>query len=372
MNIGIICYPSIGGSGLIATQLGLSLAKLGHQIHFISYSVPFKLSTFEPNVYFHEVEPINYPLFNQNLYTFSLTAKIIEVVNEYQLEIVHAHYSIPHSLSAHLAREVSKKNFKIITTLHGTDVTIVGQNQPLFPLNKYGIEMSDRVTTVSQFQKDHTRRYFDIKKEIDLIYNFVDTNVFKPGKGVCERSCLASTSQKIVMHISNFRQLKNPLGIINTFLMVKHQIEAKLVLVGEGPGLTEIKNFCSQHKLRDDVIYMGKIDRVESILPVADCVFLPSYMESFGMALLEAMSCAVPTVSSNVGGIPELVEHGKSGYYADPDDHELMAEYIVSICQSDSLAHQMGQEGRAIAETKFNQQDKVKQYVECYERELSR
>ena len=180
MKIGIICYPSIGGSGLVATQLGVNLAQRGHEVHFISYSAPFKLPQFERNISFHSVDPINYPLFNQNLYTFSLTAKILEVIADYDLDVIHAHYPIPHSLCAHLAREISGRDFKIVTTLHGTDVTIVGQDKPLFPINKYGIEKSDVVTTVSRFQKEHTIQHFDIQHDIDVIYNFIDTDEFQP------------------------------------------------------------------------------------------------------------------------------------------------------------------------------------------------
>ena len=257
MNIGIICYPSIGGSGLIATELGANLAKRGHQVHFISYSVPFKLPTFERNIYFHAVDPVSYPLFNQTLYTFSLTAKIIDVVRDYKLDLVHAHYSIPHSLCAHLAREVCGINFKIITTLHGTDVTIVGQNKPLFSLNKYAIEQSDKVTTVSEFQKKHTNRHFDITKDIEVIHNFVDTDVFKPGISDAP-SCLANKDEKIIMHISNFRPPKNPEGVIKIFYYAQKKIPAKLVLVGDGPGVGEIRNLCKKFDICEHVCFFRK------------------------------------------------------------------------------------------------------------------
>ncbi len=371
MNIGIVCYPSIGGSGLIATELGVNLAKLDHQIHFISYSVPFKLSVFDRNVNFHSVDPINYPLFNQTLYTFSLTAKIIDVVREYKLDLVHAHYSIPHSLCAHLAREVSGCDFKIITTLHGTDVTIVGQNKPLFSLNKYGIEQSDMVTTVSQFQKEHTNRYIGIANEIEVIYNFVDADIFRPvPKGKCRES-LASPDEKIIMHISNFRSPKDPEGVINIFHEVLKKIEAKLVLIGDGPGIGEIKTLCKEFKICDNVCFLGKIDNVENLIPMADCILQPSLRESFGMGLLEAMSCEVPTVSSNVDGIPEVVVDGETGLMANPGDYKTLSEHVIKICSSVDWAKKMGKNGRRVAIERFNKDKIISEYLKCYENVLS-
>ncbi len=370
LRIGIICYPSIGGSGLVATELGKELAGLGHEVHFISYSVPFKLSAYHSNIFFHSVDPINYPLFNQTLYTFSLTAKIVDVVTEYDLDIIHAHYSIPHSLCAHLAREVCSKDIKIITTLHGTDVTLFGRNEPLFSLNKYSIEKSDRVTTVSQYQKDHTIREFNIVQDIDVIHNFVDTETFKPN-GCGNRSCLAARDEKIIMHVSNFRTVKNPQGVIKTFYRVLQQkVKARLVLVGDGPGIGEIKGLCKHYGICDSVSFLGKLDDVETVLSLADCVFQPSFLESFGMVLLEAMACAVPTVSSNVDGIPEVVVEGKSGYMAAPEDVDTLAERIVKICESDTLAAELGAFGRARAIECFSPGEMVGRYVRCYENVL--
>ena len=351
---------------MVATELGVNLAKLDHQVHFVSYSVPFKLPTFERNIYFHAVDPVSYPLFNQTLYTFSLTAKIIDVVREYNLDLVHAHYSIPHSLCAHLAREVCEKDFKIITTLHGTDVTIVGQNKPLFSLNKYGIEQSDMVTTVSEFQKDHTNRYFGITKKIEVIHNFVDTDVFKPAAGNGKSCLLAATDEKVIMHVSNFRAPKNPEGVIKTFYLVQKQIPARLILVGDGPGIGEIRNLCKEFDICERVCFLGKRDSVETVIPFADCVLQPSYLESFGMVLLEAMACEVPTVSSNVDGIPEVVVHGETGFFAPPDNHEELAEYIVRICSSKELAARLGRNGRRRAIDTFNKDKMVSRYVDAY------
>jgi N-acetyl-alpha-D-glucosaminyl L-malate synthase BshA len=370
MRIGIVCYPSIGGSGLVATQLGLRLAELGHDVHFISYATPFKLQQYRPRVQFHAVDPIEYPLFHQTLYTFSLTAKIIEVVEQFDLDVVHAHYSIPHSLCAHLAREITGRDFRIVTTLHGTDVTIVGQDRPLFPINKYGIEKSDVVTTVSQFQRSYTKQRLGIAKEIEVIYNFIDPQVFKPREQ--PHRCLAPPEERLIMHIGNFRQPKNPAGVLQTFIRVARQVpNARLVLVGEGPELGSFRQSCREHHLCDRITYLGAIDNVEMVLPMADCVLQPSYHESFGMVLLEAMACGVPTVSSNVDGIPEVVAHGETGYTAGPDDHDALAAHVVAICRDACLQQRLGQAGRERAISHFHHDHIVPQYLAVYERLLA-
>ncbi len=369
MKIGIVCYPSIGGSGLVATELGLSLAERGHEVHFISYETPFKLTGYVPNVHFHQVDPVNYPLFHQTLYTFSLCSKIIEVATEANLDIVHAHYSIPHSLCAHLAREISGLNFKIVTTLHGTDVTIVGQDRPLYPINKFGIEKSDMVTTVSQFQRQYTRENLGITHDIEVIYNFIDPEQFKPQPE--RQRCLCRDNELMVMHISNFRELKNPIGVIKTFAKVAAAVpEAKLVLIGDGPEITTVRKLCKQEHLCNRINFLGSLDNVETVLPMADVVLQPSYRESFGMVLLEAMACGVATVSSNVDGIPEVVMQGETGYHADPDDHEMLAKHTIDILQDCMLRKSLGQNGRRRAVEVFHADQIVPQYEDCYRRVL--
>ncbi len=368
MRIGILCHPSIGGSGLVATELGVNLARQGHEIHFISHATPFKMPRFERNISFHSVDPISYPLFNQTLYTFALSAKIIEVAEDFHLDLVHAHYSIPHSLCAHLAREISGQKFRIVTTLHGTDVTIVGQDRPLYPINRYGIEQSDCVSTVSQYQKQHTLEHFRISKEIRVIYNFIDPEVFKPDNAKHNvRACLADDDEKIIMHISNFRKPKNPIGLVKTFALVVQQIKARLVLIGDGPDLLEIKHVCQDLGICEKVSFMGRMDNVENVIPAADCILNQSYREAFGMVLLEAMACGVPTVSSNVDGIPEVVVHGETGFMAGPDEHEALAEYLVKICRDEALAQRLGENGRRRAVSVFHKDLIVPQYLECYE-----
>ena len=368
MRIGIICYPSIGGSGLVATELGKNLAKLGHHVHFISYSCPFRLSKYEPNISFHSVDAINYPLFNQSLYTFALTAKIVEVAREYDLNVVHAHYSIPHSLCAHLAREIVGGTFGVVTTLHGTDVTIVGQDKPLYPINRYGIEKSDIVTTVSQYQRQHTLEHFRVDTDIRVIYNFIDPDAFKPyATGNTSRDQMADPDEKIIMHVSNFREPKNPIGVVRSFAKTADRINARLVLVGDGPGMTEIRQHCSELKICEKVTYLGKIDNVEDVLPLADCVFQPSYRESFGMVMLEAMACKVPVVASNADGIPEVVVDGETGILAHPDDHDALADALVRVCEDDDLAKRFANAGRKRAISNFHHSIIVPQYLETYE-----
>jgi N-acetyl-alpha-D-glucosaminyl L-malate synthase BshA len=366
MKIGIICYPGIGGSGLIATVLGVELARQGHEIHFISYSVPFKLPAYGRNIHFHSVDPISYPLFNQQLYTFSLTAKVVEVVDTYKIDVIHAHYSIPHSLCAHLAREISTRDFKIVTTLHGTDVTIVGQDKPLFKLNRYGIERSDLVTTVSEYQQRHTKHYFGIESDIRVIYNFIDSDIFRPRPSATP-SELAAADEKIVMHISNFRPLKNGTAVIRSFHLIPDTVKARLVLVGDGPEVDDLRRLCRELDLADRVSFLGNVANVEHIVPLADCVLQPSYRESFGMALLEAMACGVPTVSSNVDGIPEVVVDGETGYTTEPDDYESIAAHVTRLCTDADKRHSMGMAGRARAIRCFNKTQVVAQYLAAYE-----
>lgn len=371
MRIGIVCHPSIGGSGLIATQLGVGLAQKGHEVHFISRTRPFKLEENLKNVFFHCVEGIEYPLFDTALYTFSLTAKIVEVVSLHQLDVVHAHYSIPHSLCAFLASEISEIKFPTITTIHGTDVTIVGQDKPLYPLNEFSINKSTIVTTVSNFQRQYIKTHFDIKKSIEVIHNFVDIHSFTP-KNFCRsvRQSFAEDDEKILMHISNFRSVKNTATVISVFQLVHQKIKSRLVLLGSGPDIEKIKALGTELDLLDKITFLGDINHVETILPIADCVIQPSFNESFSMVVLEAMACAVPTVSSNVDGIPEVVDEGVTGFMADPDDIVGLVSPILELFRNETLRAEIGNNGRKRAETMFNWDSKVNQYIDCYERAI--
>jgi len=367
MRIGIVCHPSIGGSGVNATELGLGLARKGHQVHFISSSTPVRLTGILDDVSFHYVEPINYPLFDDKLYTFALNAKIGEVAEQYQLDIVHAHYSIPHSLCAHLARQVSGCKFKVVTTIHGTDATIVGQDRPLYPLNRFSIDQSDMVTTVSEYQKKYLIDNFELDKDIRVIYNFVDPAVFTPAKATIEqRQLLARDDEKLIMHISNFRQPKNTLGVVKTFALIVELIGARLVLVGDGPDVTAARNLCKALGIVDRVTFTGMVTQIEKIIANADCVIQPSHRESFGMVALEAMSSGVPPVCSDRDGVPEVVIHGATGFIADPDDHAALGGYLVRICSEPALHKQLAENGRRRALEFFNLHDKVGEYLDNY------
>lgn len=370
MRIGIVCYPSVGGSGLVATTLGRYLARRGHEVHFISYSVPFKLRRFDPHCFFHKVEPVRYPLFEHSLYTFALTAKIIEVVEEHRLELVHAHYSLPHSLCAHLAREVSGLDFRIVTTLHGTDVTVVGQDKPMFPINRYGIEQSDHVTTVSNYQRDHALRHFNIAKTIEVIHNFIDPNVFRPRQP--DREGFATPDDRVVMHISNFRPPKNPEAVIRAFGKALRTVpQALLALVGDGPEMATIRAIARDLGICSRIRHLGNVDSVETVLPYAHCVFQPSRREAFGMVLLEAMASGIPTVSSDVDGIPEVVVHGQTGYTAAVDDHDAMGEALAALCADANLRQRLGRAGRERAVACFHVDRIVPRYEACYQRTLA-
>jgi len=372
MKIAIVCYPSIGGSGLVATELGLALAQRDYEVHFVSYSTPFKLRNYERNIFFHSVEGINYPLFNQSLYTFALTAKIIEVAEDHQIDVVHAHYSIPHSLCAHLAREISSRDFRVVTTPHGTDVTVVGQDKPLFPINRYGIQQSDAVTTVSDFQRQHTLRHFGIPNGVEVIYNFIDPAVFSPAAKSCCRSCWLDEPGEIVMHISNFREPKNPDGVIRGFYhLLQRRPKAYLFLVGDGPGITHIKGLCKELQICKRVRYLGKVENVEGVLPLADVLLQPSFRESFGMALLEGMACEVPAVASDRDGIPEVIVDGETGFLTDADDHEGMAERLAELLGNDALRRRFAKAGRERAVEHFHKDRIVPKYEACYQRVLA-
>ncbi|WP_232775136.1 MULTISPECIES: N-acetyl-alpha-D-glucosaminyl L-malate synthase BshA [unclassified Shewanella] len=367
LRIGIVCHPSIGGSGLVATELGLGLAKLGHEVHFISSVRPFKLIEDSQRLFFHSVEAINYPLFSDPLYTFALTAKIVEVAEQYQLDVVHAHYSIPHSLCAYLACEISTHKFSTVTTIHGTDVTIVGQDKPLYPLNKFSIHKSTKVTTVSVYQRNYIYSHFEKDKTIEVIHNFIDLAVFTPTSAdINIRRQMAMDDEKVVMHVSNFRALKNTDTVVRAFYLLLRKVNARLVLLGSGPYIDKIKEQCEKLDILQHVTFMGSVTHVESFLPNADCMIQPSYRESFSMVLLEAMACEVPTVSSNVDGVPEVVEEGVSGFMFDPDDALGMAKAMEGILSDPDKQQEMGQAGRRRARALFSPAQKIGQYVECY------
>ncbi|MEJ2103031.1 MAG: N-acetyl-alpha-D-glucosaminyl L-malate synthase BshA, partial [Ignavibacteriaceae bacterium] len=333
MKIGITCYPTYGGSGVIATELGKELALRGHEVHFISYALPFRLSHYIENIVFHEVEISNYPLFEFPLYSLSLASKMVEVAEFEKLDLLHVHYAIPHATSAYLAKEMmrKKRDIKIFTTLHGTDITLVGLEPSFLPLVKFSIEKSDGVTAVSRFLKEKTIVNYSCENDIRVIPNFVDTELFKPHQNGDFRNTLAPKGEKILIHTSNFRTVKRVPDAIRVFEKVQKEIPSKLILIGDGPDRSECERICRQLELCDKVKFLGKQDGLTEILATSDLFLIPSQSESFGLAALEAMACGLPVISSSVGGLPELIKHNETGYIAEIGDIDRMAKYALEL-----------------------------------------
>jgi len=374
MKIGITCYPTYGGSGVVATELGKALAEKGHKIHFISYAFPHRLHHFVDNIYYHEVEISNYPLFEHSLYSLSLASKMLEVIEFEDLDLLHVHYAIPHATSAYIAKQIVKKknsNIKIITTLHGTDITLVGLEPSFLPLVKFSIEESDGVTAVSRFLKATTLTNYGIEKDIQVIYNFIDTSLFKPANHDEMRKKIAPNGEKILIHTSNFRLVKRVSDTIKILELVKKEIPAKLILVGDGPDRSECERLCRELKLQNDVIFLGKQDGLEEILPCGDIFLMPSQSESFGLAALEGMSCGLPIISSSVGGLPELNMHNKTGFIAEFGDIERMASYAISLFNNERKYNIFSENARSRAVEIFDKNLVIPQYEAFYEKILS-
>jgi N-acetyl-alpha-D-glucosaminyl L-malate synthase BshA len=368
MKIGITCYPTYGGSGVIATELGKALAQRGHQIHFISYALPFRLTSFVENVFFHEVEMSSYPLFEFPLYTLSLASKMVEVTEFEDLDLLHVHYAIPHASSAYLAKQMmkKKKDIKIITTLHGTDITLVGLEPSFLPLVKFSIEESDGVTAVSRFLKEKTITNYNIDKNIEVIPNFIDTELFKPMEACIFRKHIAPDGEKVLVHTSNFRQVKRVTDTIKILERVNKEIPTKLLLVGDGPDRYECERLARQLNLMDHVKFLGKQEGLVEIINSADIFLIPSQSESFGLAALEAMACGKPVVSSSVGGLPELIKHNETGFIAEIGDIERMAKYITDLLINDKKYEAFSKNSRERALNKFDKSKVIPLYEEFY------
>jgi N-acetyl-alpha-D-glucosaminyl L-malate synthase BshA len=373
MKIGITCYPTYGGSGVIATELGKSLAQRGHQVHFISYALPFRLNSFVENVVFHEVELSSYPLFEFPMYTLALASKMVEVAVYEKLDLLHVHYAIPHASSAYLAKQMvkDKMDLKIITTLHGTDITLVGLEPSFLPLVKFSIEESDGVTAVSRFLKEKTLTNYDINKEIEVIPNFVDTQLFKPTMDNCIKKRLAGEGEKILIHTSNFRQVKRVTDVIKIFDIVQKEIPSKLVFIGDGPERSECERLTRQLDLNDKVKFLGKQDGLVEILSCCDLFLIPSQSESFGLAALEAMACGLPVISSSVGGLPELVKHNETGFIAEIGDVERMAKYAIDLLSNERKYEIFSRNSRDRAVNFFDISKVVPLYEEHYSKILN-
>ena len=352
MKIGITCYPTYGGSGVVATELGLELAQRGHEIHFISYAQPIRLRGEEPNIHYHEVEVSRYPLFDYPPYDLALATRMAEVAQLYDLDLLHVHYAIPHSVSALLARQMLAdgprgRRLPFVTTLHGTDITLVGLDRSYLPITRYSINQSDGVTAVSNYLRDRTMRVFDVKKEIEVIYNSVNCDVYCRCKNSAElRAEYAPNGERLLVHLSNFRPVKRVTDVIEIFDRVRKKIPSRLLLIGDGPDRSVAEWLAVQKGIHEDVLFLGKQDQVQEKLGIADILLMPSELESFGLAALEAMACEVVPIATRTGGVPEVIEHGVSGYLADVGDVDTMARYAIELLNDESRAAGHGQ-GRA-------------------------
>jgi N-acetyl-alpha-D-glucosaminyl L-malate synthase BshA len=375
MNIGIVCYPTYGGSGVIATELGMALAKKGHNVHFITYAAPTRLDIFQPNVYYHEVSFQNYTLFEHPPYETALASNIVDVVKYQKLDIVHVHYAIPHASAAYIAKQILKEqgiDLKVVTTLHGTDITLVGKLPSYKPVVAFSINKSDCVTTVSESLRNDTFEHFDVKREIQVIPNFIDFERFSKSDKDHFKKAIAPNGEKILIHVSNFRKVKRVQDVVAVFhQIVKGGVKAKLLLVGDGPERAPIEQIVRDLDLCNHVTFLGKQEKVEELLAVSDLFVMPSESESFGLAALEAMACEVPVISSNTGGIPEINIHNKTGFLSNVGDVEDMASHAIKLLQDEKMLATFKQ--NALAQAKTFHIDKILPiYESCYHNVLKK
>jgi N-acetyl-alpha-D-glucosaminyl L-malate synthase BshA len=340
MKIGIVCYPTFGGSGVVATELGKGLAKIGHEVHFITYRQPMRLDFFSENLYYHEVDIKSYPLFDFPPYELALASKMVSVVKYEKLDLLHVHYAIPHASAAYMAKQILKEegiHIPVVTTLHGTDITLVGKDPSYEPVVTFSINQSDGVTAVSQDLRKETYEYFNIKRDIEVIYNFIDLDRFKRQKKDHFKTAICPNGEKLIVHTSNFRKVKRVEDVIRVFYEVRKEIPAKLLLVGDGPERDKMERLCRELGTCDDVRFLGKLEYVEEVLSVSDLFVMPSEKESFGLAALEAMACEVPVLSSDAGGIPELNVSGVTGFVCKVGDIADMKEKALYILDDANL-----------------------------------
>ncbi len=382
-RIGITCYPTYGGSGVVATELGIELAARGHDIHFITSSQPFRLTGREANIHFHEVSVSTYPLFEYPPYDLALATRMAEVAEFYALDILHVHYAIPHSVCALLARQMLAtrgRTLPFITTLHGTDITLVGLDRSYLPITRFGIEQSDGVTAISSHLRDRTREAFSITSEIEVIHNFVncDDYVRKPELVAAMRPRYANPAtatqpaEKLLVHLSNFRPVKRVHDVIEVFARVAKAMPARLLLIGDGPDRSTAEYLASRHGIQDRIHFVGKQDNVNELLPLADLMLMPSEMESFGLAALEAMACSVPAIATRVGGVPELIDHNLTGILCDVGDIDAMSAAAIALLSDQVRLEAMAVAARKTAQDRFCAARIIPQYESYYERVIAR
>ncbi|MBW8585200.1 MULTISPECIES: N-acetyl-alpha-D-glucosaminyl L-malate synthase BshA [Bacillus] len=371
LKIGITCYPSVGGSGIIATELGKLLAEKGHQVHFITSSIPFRLNTYHPNIHFHEVEVNQYAVFKYPPYDLTLASKIAEVAARENLDIIHAHYALPHAVCAYLAKQMLKRDIGIVTTLHGTDITVLGYDPSLKDLIRFAIEASDRVTAVSTALAGETYDLIKPDKKIETIYNFIDERVYlkKNTESIKEKHGILP-DEKVVIHVSNFRKVKRVKDVIRVFRNIAAKTKAKLLLVGDGPEKCVAWQLVEKYGLQDQVLLLGNQDRVEELYSISDLKLLLSEKESFGLVLLEAMACGVPCIGTNIGGIPEVIKDQVSGFLVEVGDIQAASEKALAVLEDKQLSKRLTDHALKMVETAFSSQRIVSQYERIYD-ELS-
>jgi len=378
MRIGITCYPTYGGSGVVATELGIELAALGHQVHFISYSQPFRLTGRSKDIFYHEVPVSSYPLFEFPPYDLALASRMAEVAEFCELDLLHVHYAIPHAVSALLARQMlacKGRRLPFITTLHGTDITLVGLDRGYLPITRYGIQESDGVTSISDYLRERTIKDFGVTRPIEVIPNFVNCDVYRPIADLEARAVarlrLATPDEAILMHLSNFRPVKRITDVVRTFAAVARELPARLVMIGDGPDRSSAEWLAHDLGIHTRVHFLGKQDRVDELLPLADLMLMPSEQESFGLAALEAMACCVPTVATRVGGVPELIEHGVSGLLYEVGDVDGMAAGALALLSDASRLEAMRRAVRETAQKRFCSTRILPKYIAFYESVLA-
>ena len=378
MRIGITCYPTYGGSGVVATELGIELAQRGHEVHFITYSQPFRLTQPHANVHYHEVEVSQYPLFDYPPYDLALASRMAEVADIYHLDLLHVHYAIPHSVSALLAKQMlatqnGGRKLPFVTTLHGTDITLVGLDRSYLPITRFSIEQSDGVTAISQYLRERTLQEFEIKNPIEVINNFVNCDVYRRDeKAVQRRTEYASPDERLLVHLSNFRPVKRIPDVVEIFDRVQRRLPARLLMIGDGPDRATAEWMARSKGIGERIIFLGKQDRVHEKLATADLLLLPSQLESFGLAALECMACEVPAIATRVGGVPEVVDDGVTGYLANVGDVDHMAKCAINLLEDEKQLRQMGKRARIAAQSRFCSTKVIPEYEAFYQRVLAR
>jgi N-acetyl-alpha-D-glucosaminyl L-malate synthase BshA len=377
MKIGITCYPTYGGSGVVATELGIELAARGHEVHFITYSQPFRLTGREANIHYHEVPVSNYPLFEYPPYDLALATRMAEVAEIYSLDLLHVHYAIPHSVSALLARQMLAAqgiHLPFITTLHGTDITLVGLDRSYLPITRFGIDQSDGVTAISEYLRDRTREAFNVQRPIEVIRNFVNCDLYRrdPELVARDRSRFAQPNERLLVHLSNFRPVKRVLDVISVFARVARELPARMLLIGDGPDRSAAEYLAKRMGVLDRIEFVGKQENVHELLPLADLMLMPSEMESFGLAALEAMACCVPAIATRVGGVPELIEDDENGFLFEVGDVAGMSEAAIELLSDPGRLEEMAQQARRTAQSKFCASRIIPMYERFYHEVVNR